>query len=229
MVNSQAISINGLSATFGSLKTGYGLLVQDSSGVNLDGGYFENISNAIYGAGISRLNVTGFWSQSCTVPILWPSEANSYLDIQPVVSAWVSASTLGANAPITLRYFDGTLERRYANSVQVSNDTLGQIQTKNATHTVLIKPDVSSGQIGTTTNSPFDIFANSTLSARFTGADGVFYGFTRSNGKAFADLGTPSAGSTIWCTDCNVATPCTSGGTGAFAFRTGAGTWSCPF
>lgn len=33
----------------------------------------------------------------------------------------------------------------------------------------------------------------------------------------------------FYCSNCNVATPCTSGGTGAWAFRTSGGTWTCPF
>lgn len=48
----------------------------------------------------------------------------------------------------------------------------------------------------------------------------------------FADLGSESGGSTVYCSDCNIvpATPytCTSGGSGSFAFRS-AGAWKCPF
>lgn len=36
------------------------------------------------------------------------------------------------------------------------------------------------------------------------------------------------AGTFVYCTDCNIASPCTSGGSGAWAFRSGA-TWKCPF
>lgn len=43
----------------------------------------------------------------------------------------------------------------------------------------------------------------------------------------FANLGTPANGSVRYCTDCNANTsPCTGGGTGAFANRV-AGAWSC--
>lgn len=56
-----------------------------------------------------------------------------------------------------------------------------------------------------------------------------FYGGTlQSGGLAFGSLGTPSNGRVVWCTDCNIATPCTSGGAGAWAFRSG-GQWKCPF
>lgn len=53
-------------------------------------------------------------------------------------------------------------------------------------------------------------------------------GTVASIGIPFASLGTPNNGSFVWCTDCNVATPCTGGGAGAFAFRSGA-QWKCPF
>lgn len=58
---------------------------------------------------------------------------------------------------------------------------------------------------------------------------GVLAGFFRSTGSTFANLSTPSPGTQIWCSDCKIATPCAGGGTGAFAFRTAAGTWNCPF
>lgn len=53
-------------------------------------------------------------------------------------------------------------------------------------------------------------------------------GEARSDGLAFANLGTPSNGTFVFCNNCNVATPCTGGGSGAWAFRTAA-TWKCPF
>lgn len=43
---------------------------------------------------------------------------------------------------------------------------------------------------------------------------------------AFAGLGAPLASSIYYCTDCNAAAPCTSGGAGAFAFRVGSA-WNC--
>lgn len=44
---------------------------------------------------------------------------------------------------------------------------------------------------------------------------------------AFANLGTPTNGTVVFCSNCNAASsPCTSGGTGAFAFRQG-GAWKC--
>jgi len=43
---------------------------------------------------------------------------------------------------------------------------------------------------------------------------------------AFASLGTPSNGAMAYCSDCNKATPCTSGGGGAIAKRI-AGAWDC--
>ena len=45
----------------------------------------------------------------------------------------------------------------------------------------------------------------------------------------FANLGTPTKGTMMFCADCNVATPCTGGGSGAWAFRTAAPAWTCPF
>lgn len=43
---------------------------------------------------------------------------------------------------------------------------------------------------------------------------------------AFASLGTPSNGTALYCSDCTKATPCASGGTGAFAKRIN-GAWDC--
>lgn len=55
----------------------------------------------------------------------------------------------------------------------------------------------------------------------------VYAGTLQMGGIAFAAL--PAGGQhAVWCTDCNVATPCTGGGAGAWAFRSG-GTWKCPF
>lgn len=51
-------------------------------------------------------------------------------------------------------------------------------------------------------------------------------------GLAFASLGTPAAGTHTWCTDCTIAaapSACTGSGSGAWAFRTAASTWVCPF
>lgn len=45
----------------------------------------------------------------------------------------------------------------------------------------------------------------------------------------FAGLGTPSVGAMVFCTDCHVTTPCTSGGNGAWAFRVNGPAWNCPF
>lgn len=42
----------------------------------------------------------------------------------------------------------------------------------------------------------------------------------------FANLGTPTAGSARYCSDCAATSPCTGAGTGAFAFRVGSA-WNC--
>jgi hypothetical protein len=46
------------------------------------------------------------------------------------------------------------------------------------------------------------------------------------NATAFASLGTPSNGTILYCSDCTVANPCASGGTGALAKRLN-GVWVC--
>lgn len=47
-------------------------------------------------------------------------------------------------------------------------------------------------------------------------------------GTSFANLG--STGKSFgYCNDCNVATPCTGGGAGAWYFRKAAGSWTCPY
>src|SRR5438445_13693758 len=43
---------------------------------------------------------------------------------------------------------------------------------------------------------------------------------------AFASLGTPADGTLIYCNNCTIASPCASGGTGAFAKRLN-GVWVC--
>lgn len=49
------------------------------------------------------------------------------------------------------------------------------------------------------------------------------------SGVTFANLGTPAAGVMVWCSNCTVANPCTGAGSGAWAFRTAAAAWNCPF
>lgn len=73
------------------------------------------------------------------------------------------------------------------------------------------------------------------------GLVGLFLGGTNGasiqmKGTTFANLAfvystalsTNGNGAFIFCTDCNVATPCTGGGAGAWAFRK-ANAWACPF
>ena len=49
-----------------------------------------------------------------------------------------------------------------------------------------------------------------------------------STGVAAASLPSPTAGYFTWCTNCMVATPCTAGGSGAWAFANGT-RYACPF
>lgn len=66
-----------------------------------------------------------------------------------------------------------------------------------------------------------------------TGADIVRFiirrdGYAQSIGVIHSALGGPPDGSFIYCSDCNVASdPCSSGGTGAFAYRLNS-RWYCP-
>ena len=53
-----------------------------------------------------------------------------------------------------------------------------------------------------------------------------YVGRLLSAGIAFANLGAPANGAIVYCTDCNIANPCTGGGTGALAKRI-AGAWIC--
>jgi hypothetical protein len=48
----------------------------------------------------------------------------------------------------------------------------------------------------------------------------------RGTARTFANLGTPANGTFVFCSDCTVANPCASGGTGAFARRLNAA-WVC--
>lgn len=43
----------------------------------------------------------------------------------------------------------------------------------------------------------------------------------------FAGLGTPTDNSVRWCTNCQATSPCTGGGTGAYAYGETGGAWSC--
>ena len=53
-------------------------------------------------------------------------------------------------------------------------------------------------------------------------------GATIFTGSTFANLPNfATTGAVIYCTDCNKATPCSSGGTGALAKRLGSNTWDC--
>lgn len=67
-----------------------------------------------------------------------------------------------------------------------------------------------------------------------TGVKNQYSGGMQSQGINFTGLGTPPNGTVEWCTDCQGgitgSTPntCTTGGTGAWAFRSG-GAWKCPF
>lgn len=51
-------------------------------------------------------------------------------------------------------------------------------------------------------------------------------GAVRQTGVTFAALGTPVNGTLLYCSDCTIANPCASGGTGAFAKRLNA-VWVC--
>lgn len=60
-----------------------------------------------------------------------------------------------------------------------------------------------------------------------TSAAGVLVnGLNIASSVAFASLGTPSNGTILYCTDCTIANPCASGGTGAIAKRLN-GVWVC--
>jgi hypothetical protein len=54
-------------------------------------------------------------------------------------------------------------------------------------------------------------------------------GIMGQKGVDFGDLPIPVPGKVIWCPDCNVATPCTGVGSGAWAFATVGPQWTCPF
>lgn len=79
--------------------------------------------------------------------------------------------------------------------------------------------------------------SNSIFGIKTTVTNGIISflgGFGAITGVAFADLGTPAAGTWTYCSDCTVTTAgppvtdntCTNGGTGAFAFRVGS-VWRC--
>lgn len=80
---------------------------------------------------------------------------------------------------------------------------------------------------------------NSNSAAIFFGSDGAAFWFRSGNsmelasnifmqslGTTFSSLGSPANGNMIYCSDCTIANPCASGGTGAFAKRLN-GVWVC--
>jgi hypothetical protein len=74
------------------------------------------------------------------------------------------------------------------------------------------------------TPTPFTHYINVTTPSGFLNLFSVeqLYGVT------FSSLGTATTGLMKFCGDCNVATPCTGGGSGAWAFANG-GQWKCTF
>jgi|SRR6185503_7899109 len=81
--------------------------------------------------------------------------------------------------------------------------------------------------IQTSIGSEIASFNNTSLNGAWAGsqimADGRYF---KMGGFAFADLPTPPDGSIVYCSNCNKATPCTSGGGGAIA-KYVAGAWDC--
>jgi hypothetical protein len=91
-----------------------------------------------------------------------------------------------------------------------------------------------------TVTNVYGLYLENLKGANVTNAYGVrqvgstvtnqFDGAIRSTGIAFANLGTPAPGTSTYCTNCHAGTSlCTGGGAGAWAFRTAAGIWTCPF
>jgi hypothetical protein len=78
---------------------------------------------------------------------------------------------------------------------------------------LVLKPDTGTVQIQDSAGTP-----SLTISASGVGLASV----------AFGSLGAAGNGTFIYCSDCNVASPCTGGGSGAWAFRS-SGAWACPF
>jgi hypothetical protein len=70
------------------------------------------------------------------------------------------------------------------------------------------------------------LLASGTL-AQFGGSSGGGNGTaTQFSITAFANLATPPSSGVRYCSNCNAVNPCTTGGTGAFAFRVGS-QWNC--
>lgn len=59
-----------------------------------------------------------------------------------------------------------------------------------------------------------------------TGFGGVYSGSVRLEGVTYANLGTPSNGTLLFCSDCKASQPCSTGTTGALAFRRDSA-WIC--
>lgn len=88
--------------------------------------------------------------------------------------------------------------------------------------------NVSMAQSSGAFTGNFDYFLNSGSLAWRIGS----HGQAQQGGVTFAvlnALGGSVPGTFIWCTDCQVATSCTSGGSGAWAFGIAGGAWKCPF
>jgi hypothetical protein len=64
------------------------------------------------------------------------------------------------------------------------------------------------------------------LSNAASGFGTLYSGGVRLEGVLQANLGSPSNGTVVYCSDCTIANPCASGGTGAIAKRLN-GVWVC--
>lgn len=81
----------------------------------------------------------------------------------------------------------------------------------------LSSPDVGFTRSGTNTLR---------LSNAAAGFGTLYSGGVRLEGVLEANLGSPSNGTVVYCSDCTIANPCASGGTGAIAKRLN-GVWVC--
>lgn len=78
--------------------------------------------------------------------------------------------------------------------------------------------------LGWGVNRPVSAQDTTTLLSRFL--VNLNAGVIELSAVVFANLGTPSNGTLKYCSDCTVASPCASGGTGALAKRLNS-TWVC--
>ena len=128
-----------------------------------------------------------------------------------------SATTSGA----TLQFSGGTTgvaNGEYVNGVGILPGSV--VSSFNGT-SVTLNNNVVSGGVVSGTSVTFEQIPTNVFSISPIGASTVVSAIS-------SNLGPPTAGAHVFCSNCMVSSPCTAGGSGTQAFANGSA-WTCPF